>query len=467
MLDSISQNALVVGALSAWLGYSLVHFFGETRKLAHIPSVGFDGPILSYISAVQILLDPPGYLQKQWSRIPPGTKFVKVSPLRGGLSSQSYLRGIKKLLVRLTTLQSKYTMYSEEIDDNLQVIPIRDKLSKILGDLVPDVHDEVAKAFEDEFQLDGDGRNRGYVKACVDYAVNVFILAYFLPLFPAFFRPFVNWLISPIPRQYRQVKEYYQPFLDERKKAKEELGDQYEQPSTLLMWLADIADEYKRGDRDVVLRMLGVNFGSIHTTSITFTHAFFALLSRPQDYEEVRREVAHCVSEEGWTKAAMDKMRFLDSFMKESQRIDALSTVIGLRVAATDCTVSEVFIPKDTLIGAQMISAHFDNASWGDSAHEFDPYRFIKLEQEQGKRIQLPTSTVNNLTFGYGRHACPGRFFAAQEMKLLMAYFVHHYDLKLETKNGEKPKNFWFGMGNVPNATARVLMRRRLDASEF
>jgi hypothetical protein len=43
------------------------------------------------------------------------------------------------------------------------------------------------------------------------------------------------------------------------------------------MWLADIADVHKRGDRDIVLRMLGVNFGSIHTTSIV--RAFECLMA--------------------------------------------------------------------------------------------------------------------------------------------------------------------------------------------
>ena len=136
-------------------------------------------------------------------------------------------------------------------------------------------------------------------------------------------------------------------------------------------------------------------------------------------------------------------------------------TAIGLRISAEDTSLSGVFIPKDTMIGANVINAHFDSKAWGDSTHAFDPYRFLKIEEEQGKRIQLPTSTINTMTFGYGRHACPGRFFAAQEMKLLMAYFLFYYDLKLDTKNGEKPRNFWFGMGNVPNGTASVLMRRR------
>ena len=38
-------------------------------KLAHIPSVGFNGPLLSYISAVQLLWDPPGYLRRAWRTV--------------------------------------------------------------------------------------------------------------------------------------------------------------------------------------------------------------------------------------------------------------------------------------------------------------------------------------------------------------------------------------------------------------
>lgn len=172
-------------------------------------------------------------------------------------------------------------------------------------------------------------------------------------------------------------------------------------------------------------------------------------------------------------------MRLLDSFMKESQRYDTMMlgmftqfsqkhleptiacVVIGNRLAVEDCTIADTFIPKGTMVCANMVDAHFHPSMWGDNADEFDPYRFIKLEKETGKSIQLPTSTLYTLTFGYGRHACPGRFFAGQEVKMLMAYFLHNYDLKLDTKHGERPKDLWFGMANMPNGSAKVLMRRR------
>ena len=75
----------------------------QTRQLAHIPTIGFGNPILSYFSYIQLLLDPPGFLKREWSKvgssytflsiaqdplihgvwysgkqIPPGTKYVKV-----------------------------------------------------------------------------------------------------------------------------------------------------------------------------------------------------------------------------------------------------------------------------------------------------------------------------------------------------------------------------------------------------
>jgi hypothetical protein len=34
-----------------------------------------------------------------------------------------------------------------------------------------------------------------------------------------------------------------------------------------------------------------------------------------------------------------------------------------------------------------------------------------------------------SLTFGYGRHACPGRFFAANEIKMIMAEILLRYEI--------------------------------------
>ena len=60
-----------------------------------------------------------------------------------------------------------------------------------------------------------------------------------------------------------------------------------------------------------------------------FTTAFYHLLSDPEYIEPLRRDVETAVAEEGWTKAAMDKIFKVDSFLRESQRIGAPDCPLG------------------------------------------------------------------------------------------------------------------------------------------
>ena len=52
----------------------------------------------------------------------------------------------------------------------------------------------------------------------------------------------------------------------------------------------------------------------------------YRLLANPEYIEPLRQEVEAVVAEEGWSKAGMDKMYKIDSFIRETQRIDVLAT---------------------------------------------------------------------------------------------------------------------------------------------
>ena len=45
-------------------------------------------------------------------------------------------------------------------------------------------------------------------------------------------------------------------------------------------------------------------------------------------------------------------------------------------------------------------------------------------------RNQFVTTNEQNLGFGYGRHACPGKFFAANEVKMILARLLVTYDVQ-------------------------------------
>lgn len=76
----------------------------------------------------------------------------------------------------------------------------------------------------------------------------------------------------------------------------------------------------------------------------------------------------------------------------------------------------------------------------------------MKLTQSNRKK---------SLNFGYGVHACPGRFFASQEIKLLMLYFLRNYDIKLADEAAGRPANIIKEFQVSPDVTKEVLIRKR------
>ena len=53
----------------------------------------------------------------------------------------------------------------------------------------------------------------------------------------------------------------------------------------------------------------------------------------------------------------------------------------------------------------------------------------------------------------------PGRFFAVNEIKLMLAIFLLQYDVKLS--DGIRPADVKIGPSIAPSKTARVLLKRR------
>ena len=54
----------------------------------------------------------------------------------------------------------------------------------------------------------------------------------------------------------------------------------------------------------------------------TLTQVFYRLVDNPEYVEPLRQEVEAVIAEEGWTKAGIDKMNKIDSFIRETQRLD-------------------------------------------------------------------------------------------------------------------------------------------------
>ena len=57
----------------------------------------------------------------------------------------------------------------------------------------------------------------------------------------------------------------------------------------------------------------------------SLTHTLYDLAAHPECLQPLRTEIETVLASEGWTNAGLNKMRKLDSFLKESHRWNTLS----------------------------------------------------------------------------------------------------------------------------------------------
>jgi len=97
------------------------------------------------------------------------------------------------------------------------------------------------------------------------------------------------------------------------------------------------------------------------------------------------------------------------------------------------------------------------------SPEKFDALRFFRQRQASeadANRWQFTSIGEGNINFGAGKHACPGRFFAGNEIKMTLAHFLLNFDIRL--KDGQtRPKGMTIMMSRAPDMNGEVMFRRR------
>ena len=97
-------------------------------------------------------------------------------------------------------------------------------------------------------------------------------------------------------------------------------------------------------------------------------------------------------------------------------------------------------------------------------AKERSVWRAVDLDSHSTlpKSHQTPVVVGRDtfIGFEYGKHSCPGRFFAAHEMKRLLAHLVQHYDVEHLPK---RPMQQTVMETKLPSQSVTIRVRRRAD----
>ncbi|KAJ1325847.1 tenellin biosynthesis cytochrome P450 monooxygenase [Microdochium nivale] len=222
-----------------------------------------------------------------------------------------------------------------------------------------------------------------------------------------------------------------------------------------------------------------------------------------------------------WTKATVAGMRRVDSAIRESMRLNGFihRGVMKMVVAPGGVVLPDgvTRLPRGTKVGVSAHSVHRDEEIY-EAAGEYRPFRFASATDllqsgrdgrsataaalgdisssgssgtvEEQQETMTTTTTTNTtkppppqslvstsdkfMGFSHGSHACPGRFFAANQLKIALAHIALHYDIAPAVTAAagagaggdgsggvKRPENKWFFGHMAPPLTAKVRVRRR------
>ncbi|KAI0554734.1 cytochrome P450 [Xylaria curta] len=319
-------------------------------------------------------------------------------------------------------------------------------------------------------------RDPEWLNLIIDYPGDMLEVAYTLRRFPPWMHYFVALFL---PARYRLASKYkvalriLSPVMDKLERSKgpdsNVIKTVAEEDDTLLNWMLDRGDEKEIRYEEMAARQVLLSLASIHTTSMTVSNILYDLCEHPEWFSVLRDEIKATANELGpmGSKGGIVQWLFrlekMNSFIVETQRLRPPIILSPQREAMESLTLSDgTYIPKGSRISWAAYN-HINSHVITPNPENFDPMRSYRKRHaapdERNKHLAGQTD-VNNLTFGYGKLACPGRAFAISEVQMILVKILMDFDFKFPTGKG-RPKDMFADEQMFPDPSATILIRRR------
>ncbi|RWA03662.1 hypothetical protein EKO27_g11441 [Xylaria grammica] len=318
-------------------------------------------------------------------------------------------------------------------------------------------------------------RDPEWIRVCLDFTIDAFTTAFLIRMFPPWMRPFVAWFVPARNRlKHHRAKaakvvgdkmEKHREYMQRKKNG--ENTDDYEE--TLLDWMIEEANEEEATLEEMANRQLIMTLASVHTTSTNTSIFLFELCEHPEWFPMLREEIEE-VNQQTGDASRTDIKRWhrhldrMDSFLLECFRFHPPILLSPQRVALQPYTMKDgTHIPKGCRIAFANGEHQMDPEITPDPL-KFDPMRAYRKrqssEQQYDRNQAVLTDLNNNLTFGYGNQACPGRFLGVAEVKFLLARLLSEFDFKYP-EGKSMPKTMYADENVFVNPSAKLMMRKR------
>ncbi|KAI9708934.1 MAG: hypothetical protein M1820_003628 [Bogoriella megaspora] len=301
-------------------------------------------------------------------------------------------------------------------------------------------------------------RDEAMVSITESHTVAIFAVTLVLRRFPPMLHPLISLLVPhrwAIWRNVRGAKKIIRPILEKHlaEEAAGITGNKSAEPESLLKWMMEHANDYQKSLHSLVSTQLAVTVAAVYTSSQVTSHLLVFLAQNPHYIDELREEVSSSINDTD--NIDPSKLHKMEACLSETLRINPPLTNAPQRRAMQNVTLKDgVVIPKGALVAFPCTPSSMDPLIYPD------PHRFMPFRKEN---IATPvtTPTRNQLAFGWGIQACPGRFLAAKEIKVVAARLLMEYDIKIAPESDSMRRYYDIEDLRVLNPRMRLLMRRR------
>ncbi|OTA76492.1 hypothetical protein M434DRAFT_38836 [Hypoxylon sp. CO27-5] len=305
-------------------------------------------------------------------------------------------------------------------------------------------------------------KNENFMAAALQYIEQTLISAEIVRLIPKFLAPLVGGIIGLRLNAQENVFNTLLPIAERRvlERGMKRLGHSVpyhvglhqarESPKLIekadcIQWIMETSPrENPWSAKRVVHELMAIWFGSVHAVSTTVTFAIQDLCLHPGYVGPLRRELANEYTSFTQTGRGLP---LLDSFIKESARLTPVESQSTRRAAIQPFTFSNGTRLEVGDWACTPVRDIMQDSQFYPEPHQFNGFRFVDPElASRAEDIQPLQPKPSKLTdadntfhvWGTGRMVCPGRFYAAAVMKVIMGQMIMQYDFDLVEKNAPR-----------------------------
>ncbi|OTA92253.1 hypothetical protein M434DRAFT_396605 [Hypoxylon sp. CO27-5] len=289
-----------------------------------------------------------------------------------------------------------------------------------------------------------------FMKKIFEYNELVITAAEILRVLPGFLKgilgPYIGRHTSVQEKIFNTINDLVTRRMEE-KKLRETGEISSPPPNDMIQWIIDTAPKNLGwGPRRVTYEIIAIWFGSVHALSATVTYVLFDLCAHPEYVDILRKEVEG--SAFGDFMKTTKGLPLLDSFIKESSRLNPIEAMSGRRQALRDFRFADGTQVKKGDWACVPTRAMLHDETYYPHATTFEGFRFAPLDK-------VPIMTANNVfqpegpsrysdlsenyhAWGIGGIVCPGRFYSSVATKLILAHILKGSDCSLVDEHMER-----------------------------